>query len=142
MASGYMTKLSGYIYEGEMVNGAAAPVPNGTIMVQDATDPLKLVLPTADTTTKFVCKEVTTIYDQVGYRFVVDTLAKRYYFVENGMDDFNDGGEYDNQNYVTKVGALLRAHPLLVGEEFVSNAVTGTPAAGTAYGVKADGTVG
>jgi len=142
MAAGYMTKLQGYVYEGEMVNGTGAPVPNGAILVQDATDPLKLVLPTADTTTKFVCKEVTTIYDKVGYRFVVDKLDKRYYFVENGMDDFNDGGEYDNQDYVTKANALLRAHPLLVGEEFLSNNVTGTPAAGTAYGVKADGTVG
>lgn len=140
--AGYMSKLQGYVYEGEWTNGAAAAVPNGTIMVQDTTDPTKLVLPSADTTSKFVCKEVTTIYDQVGYRFVVDTLTKRYYFVENGMDDFNDGGEYDNQNYVTKAGALLRAHPLLVGEEFLSNTVTGTPAAGTAYGVKADGTVG
>lgn len=139
MAAGYMTKLQGYVYEGELVNGAAAPVPNGTIMVQDGNT---LVLPTADTTTKFVCKEVTDIYGETGYRFVVDKLNKRYYFVENGMDDFNDMGEYDNRNYVTKNGDLLRAHPLQVGEEFLTNNVTGTPVAGTAYGVLADGTVG
>lgn len=139
MAAGYMTKLQGYVYEGELVNGAAAPVPNGTIMVQDGNT---LVLPTADTTTKFVCKEVTDIYGETGYRFVVDKLNKRYYFVENGMDDINDMGEYDNRNYVTKKGDLLRAHPLQVGEEFLTNNVTGTPVAGTAYGVLADGTVG
>ena len=137
--AGYMTKLQSYVYEGEWENGAANPVPNGIVMVQDGN---KLILPAADSTTKFVCKEVTTIYGEVGYRFVVDKLNKRYYFVENGMDNFNDGGEYDNREYVTKKGDLLRAHPLIVGDEFLTNAVTGTPVAGTAYGVQADGTIG
>lgn len=137
--AGYMTKLQSYVYEGEWENGAANPVPNGIVMVQDGN---KLVLPAADSTTKFVCKEVTTIYGEVGYRFVVDKLNKRYYFVENGMDNFNDGGEYDNREYVTKKGDLLRAHPLIVGDEFLTNAVTGTPVAGTAYSVQADGTIG
>lgn len=137
--AGYMTKLQSYVYEGEWENGAANPVPNGIVMVQDGD---KLVLPAADSTTKFVCKEVTTIYGVVGYRFVVDKLNKRYYFVENGMDNFNDGGDYDNREYVTKKGDLLRAHPLIVGDEFLTNAVTGTPVAGTAYGVQADGTIG
>lgn len=137
--AGYMTKLQSYVYEGEWENGAANPVPNGIVMVQDGD---KLVLPAADSTTKFVCKEVTTIYGVVGYRFVVDKLNKRYYFVENGMDNFNDGGDYDNREYVTKKGDLLRAHPLIVGDEFLTNAVTGTPVAGTAYGVQADGMIG
>lgn len=137
--AGYMTKLQSYVYEGEWKNGAANPVPNGIVMVQDGD---KLVLPAADSTTKFVCKEVTTIYGVVGYRFVVDKLNKRYYFVENGMDNFNDGGDYDNREYVTKKDDLLRAHPLIVGDEFLTNAVTGTPVAGTAYGVQADGTIG
>lgn len=137
--AGYMTKLQSYMYEGEWVNGAANPVPNGIVMVQDGD---KLILPAADSTTKFVCKEVTTVYGVVGYRFVVDKLNKRYYFVENGMDNFNDGGDYDNREYVTKKGDLLRAHPLIVGDEFLTNAVTGTPVAGTAYGVQADGTIG
>lgn len=139
MASGYMTKLQGYVYEGEMVNGAAAPVANGTLMVESGG---KLVLPAADTNSKFVCKELTDIYGGIGYRFVVDTLAKRYYFVENGMDDFNDMAEYDNREYVTKVGDLLRAHPLLVGDEFLTNTVTGTPTEGASVGVQADGTIG
>lgn len=137
--AGYMTKLQSYVYEGEWKNGAANPVPNGIVMVQDGD---KLVLPAADSTTKFVCKEVTTIYGVVGYRFVVDKLNKRYYFVENGMDNFNDGGDYDNREYVTKKDDLLRAHPLIVGDEFLTNAVTGTPVAGTAYSVQADGTIG
>lgn len=141
--AGYMTKHLGYLYEGELVNGAAAPVENGVLMVQGTTTNAgKLVLPAADTDTKLVCKEVTTIYDGVvAYRFMVDTLAKRYYFVENGFD-INDSQAYDKRVYTTKVGDELRAHPLVVGEEFVTNKVTGTPTVGTAYGVKADGTVG
>lgn len=141
--AGYMTKHLGYLYEGELVNGAAAPVENGVLMVQGTTTNAgKLVLPAADTDTKLVCKEVTTIYDGVvAYRFMVDTLAKRYYFVENGFD-INDSHAYDKRVYTTKVGDELRAHPLVVGEEFVTDKVTGTPTVGTAYGVKADGTIG
>lgn len=141
--AGYMTKLQGYVYEGELVNGAAAAVANGILMVQGtSTNAGKLVLPSADTTTKLICKEVTTIYDGVtAYRFIVDTLAARYYFVENGFD-INDSAAYDKRTYTTPVGDELRAHPLLVGEEFVTDKVTGTIAAGTAYGVKADGTIG
>lgn len=141
--AGYMTKHLGYMYEGELVNGAAAAVQNGVLMVQGTgANANKLVLPAADTTTKLVCKEVTTIYGGVvAYRFIVDTLAKRYYFVENGFD-INDSAAYDKRTYTTPVGAELRAHPLIVGEEFVTSAVTGTPAVGTAYGVKADGTIG
>jgi hypothetical protein len=138
-----MTKLQGYVYEGELVNGAAAAVENGILMVEGTGDNVgKLVLPSADTTTKLICKEVTAIYDGVtAYRFIVDKLNARYYFVENGFD-INDSAAYDKRTYTTAVGGELRAHPLLVGEEFVTDKVTGTIAAGTAYGVKADGTVG
>jgi hypothetical protein len=138
--AGYMTKLQGYLYEGELTNGADAPVENGILMVLG--DAGKLVLPTADTETKLVCKEVTDIYDGVvAYRFIVNALAGNYYFVENGFE-YNDAVAYDLNTYATAAGKLLRAHPIQVGEEFVTNKVTGTPAAGTAYGVKADGTVG
>ena len=141
--AGYMSKLQGYVYEGELVNGASGAIENGLLMVQGtSTDAGKLVLPSADTTTKLICKEVTTIYDGVtAYRFIVDKLNARYYFVENGFD-INDSAAYDKRTYATAVGDELRAHPLLVGEEFVTDKVTGTPAVGTAYGVKADGTVG
>ena len=141
--SGYMTKLQGYVYEGELVNGAASAVANGILMLAGtSTNNGKLVLPSADTTTKLLCKEVTTIYDGVtAYRFLVDSLAKSYYFVENGFD-VNDSAAYNKKTYTTPVGDLLRAHPLLVGEEFVTDKVTGTIAAGSTYGVKADGTIG
>ena len=143
--TGYMTKLAGYVYEGTWANGAAKPVPNGLIMVQGTGDDKdKLVLPAADNTAKFVCTEVTDVYGGVvAYRFVVDSIAKRYYFVDNsfqfGVEEYQ---EYDKRNYTQPVGELMRAHPLLVGEEFVTNCVTGTPVVGTAYGIKADGTIG
>jgi hypothetical protein len=137
--AGYMTKLQGYVYEGELVNGAADPVENGILMVQNGN---ALELPAAETTSKFICKEVTTIYDGVvAYKFIADKLNKRYYFVENGFD-INDSEAYNKRTYTTPVGDELRAHPLLVGEEFVTDKVTGTPVAGTAYGVQADGTIG
>ena len=140
--SGYMTKLQGYVYEGELVNGAANPVANGVIMVQDSTDPTKLVLPSADSTTKLVCKEITDIYGDLGYRFIVDKLNKRYYFVENGTEYFNDQAEYDNRNHEVPVGEFLRAHPLLVGEEFIVSGAASQYTVGTAYGVLATGLIG
>jgi len=137
--AGYMTKLQGYVYEGELTNGASDPVQNGILMVQNGDT---LELPSAESTSKFVCKEVTTFYDGVvAYRFVVDKLNKRYYLVENGAD-INDSQAYDKRTYTTAAGELLRAHPLLVGEEFITDMVTGTPVAGTAYGVQADGSIG
>lgn len=137
--AGYMTKLQGYVYEGELVNGAADAVANGTLMIQNGD---KLELPSAESTSKFVCKEITTIYGELGYRFVVDKLNKRYYFVETHEEDFYANAEYDGRTAETKVGELLRAHPLLVGEEFIVSGAVNQYAVGTAYGVQADGTIG
>ena len=142
--AGYMTKLQGYVYEGELVNGAAAAVENGILMVPGtSTDVGKLkLIANADTTTKLLLKEITTIYDGVtAYRFVVNKLNANYYFVENGFD-INDSAVYNKKTYTTPVGAELRAHPLVVGEEFVTTKITGTLSAGTEYGVKTDGTIG
>ena len=140
--AGYMTKLQGYVYEGELKNGAAAAVTNGILMLQDDDT---LILPSAESTSKFTLKEITTIFDGVvAYRFIVDKLNKRYYFVENGNEYFNDQAAYDNREHAVPVGELLRAHPLVVGEEFVTTKVTfaADPAVGTDYGVKADGSIG
>lgn len=137
--AGYMTKQLHNVYEGEFANGAAAAIENGTLVVLNG-DGTKMVLPEADTTSKFLCKEVTTIYDGMkAYRMVALELAKLYYLVDN-QTDINDSAEYDATKYSTKVGALLRAHPLQVGEEFVVTA--GELTAGTQYGVLATGLVG
>lgn len=143
--AGYISKAQGYIFEGELVNGTGAGVKNGSIVVFGTGDDAgKLVYAaSADTTTQFLCKEVAEIYDGMpAYRFIVNKLNDNYYFVENGFEYYNDGVAYDNREHEVPNGKFLRAHPLVVGEEFVTNMVTGTPAAGTAYGVKTDGTVG
>ena len=137
--AGYMTKLQGYVYEGELVNGATDPVANGTLMVQNGD---KLELPSAESTSKFVCKEITDIYGELGYRFVVDKLNKRYYFVETHEEDFYADGERDGRVAEFKPGELLRAHPLLVGEEFIVSGTANQYAVGTSYGVTADGAIG
>lgn len=137
--AGYMTKQLNNVYEGEFVNGADAAIENGTLVVLDPTG-TKMVLPEADTNSKFLCKEVTTIYDGMkAYRMVALALSKLYYLVDN-QADVNDSAEYDATRYATKVGALLRAHPLQVGEEFVVTA--GELTAGAQYGVLATGLVG
>lgn len=143
--NGYMTKLQGYVFEGTLKNGAAAAIPNGKIMVQGTgNDADKLVLPAADANTKFLCTEVTDMYGGVvAYRFQVQEITKRYFFVENSFQhNVEEYQEYDKRDYTQPVGELMRAHALLLGDEFVTNCVTGTPVVGTAYGVKADGTIG
>lgn len=144
--AGYMTKLQGYVYEGTLKNGAAAAVPNGLLMVQGtSTNADKLVLPgSADTDTKFMCMEVTDIYGGVtAYRFQVQAIGKRYFLTENSFQfNVEDYQEYDKRSYTQPVGELMRAHALLLGDEFVTTCVTGTPVAGTLYSVKADGTIG
>jgi hypothetical protein len=148
--AGYMTKMAGYNYEGELVNGAASAVKNGVVMLLGtSTNNGKLVFPgSADTTSKFQCKEVTTIYDgleggvaKAAYRFIVDKLNANYYFVEQNFEP-DETAAYDMTTMTTAVGAKLRAHPLQVGDEFVTTCVTGTINAGSQYGVKTDGTIG
>lgn len=142
--AGYMTKMHGNIYEGEMRNGGAAAIKNGQLVVAGTSTNVGKMLPAsaADTSTKLLLKEITTIYDGVkAYRFVVNALAKPYYLVENGHET-PASLEYDHTDYETPVGALLRAHPLAVGDEFVTTVVTGTLSAGTEYGVKATGEIG
>lgn len=146
--AGYMTKLQGYVYEGEYTNGTAGPVYNGMLLVL-ANDGRTLVLPSADTTTKLICKDLEPMYDGVAAaRFQANVLNKTYYLVEN-LHEYNDATAYDIAEYAIPVGAKLRAHPILAGEEFVqattlpgSNAAPATLVVGNAYGVKATGLVG
>lgn len=145
--AGWMTKLQGYLYEGECVNGAAAGVKNGTIMkLGTSTNAGKLVaVGSEDANAKFLCKEVTEIYrGTTAYRFVVQAIpaAANYYFIENGFSEYNDAVAFDLRDYETAIGDYLRAHPLVKGEEFITTMVTGTPVAGTEYVLKADGTIG
>ena len=143
--NGYMTKLQGYVYEGTLANGAGQPVPNGMILDQGTgTNADKLVLPAADSATKLMCMEVTDMFGGVtAYRFQVQEITKRHFFVENSFQfNVEEYQEYDKRDYTQPEGELMRAHALLLGDEFVTNCVTGTPVVGTVYGIKADGTIG
>ena len=143
--AGYMTALQGYVYEGELVNGeSSAAIQNGMLVTiqSNGAGGLCMKLPVKDANTKLKLKEVTTIYDgMTAYRFVVDAVGTPTYFVENGFDDVNQV-TYDTTLWETAPGKYLRAHPLLVGEEFVTDQVTGTLTVGTQYGVLATGKIG
>ena len=144
--AGYMTALQGYIYEGELVNGeTSTAIKNGMLVTiqSDGNGGLVMKLPAAkDTATKLKLKEITTIYDGIpAYRFVVDAVGTPTYFVENGFDDTNKV-EYDLTEWEVAPGKYLRAHPLLVGEEFVTDQVTGTLTVGTQYAVLTTGKIG
>ena len=144
--AGYMTALQGYVNEGELVNGeASTAIKNGMLVTiqSDGNGGLVMKLPAAkDTATKLKLKEITTIYDGItAYRFIVDAVGTPTYFVENGFEDTNQT-EYDTTLWETKPGKYLRAHPLLVGEEFVTDQVTGTLAVGTQYAVLTTGKIG
>jgi len=143
--AGYMTKLQGYVYEGELRNGTGGDVTNGMLLTLGAAvnGKIPLVKPAANTNTKFTLKEIGTIYDGTkAYRFVVKTLgAQPLYFVENAADP-DEGVAYDGTEVVCKNGELCRAHPLVVGEEFLVSAGNTSLTAGTDYSVQTTGLIG
>lgn len=139
--AGYMTKMHGNIYQGEFVNGETTGVANGALVVLNTADgKTTMKLAAADTTTKFMAMEKTTIYDGIpAVRFIVTAVGKPTYFVENGFE-YSECDEFDTTKYETAPGKFLRAHPLLVGDEFViATALNAT--VGTEYSVKANGTI-
>lgn len=141
--AGYMTALQGYVYEGELVNGESSALVNGMIVAPKMfSGVLKMGLPAANSAAKLRCKEVTTLYDGItAYRFVVDELNKPAYLVENGAE-INDAIPFDKALYEVAPGKFVRAHQLLVGEEFITDQVNGTPVVGTEYGILATGKIG
>lgn len=135
--AGYMTKQLNNVYEGELTNGTGGPIFNGVI-VERTRDGLTYF---ASSACKFLCKELTTIYGGIpAARFVVTALDRLCYFVDNQID-INDSAEYDGTAYTTPDLALLRVHPLQVGEEFVITTLVKDVSVGSEYGV-AGGVVG
>lgn len=148
--AGYVTKHMGYLYQGELVNGGTAPVANGTLAT--ITGGKMVAAAAADTTSKFIALEEVVLYDsnddavlangtvRHAYRFIVDALNKPYYFVCT-QHDVHDSCEYNTATMTTPVGAKVSAHPLAVGEEFVTD-VVGTITVGNTYGVTSAGKIG
>lgn len=141
--AGYMTKLQGYVYEGELANGTGAAVENGAVVKLGAVDGKPAFVKTAaNDGLEVLCKEVRTVYDGIpAYEFIVTKVGTvPTYFVENGVEE-TGAIEFATTEYTTPNGDLLRAHPLVVGEEFVTTKVTGTPAVGQTFTTAADGTL-
>ena len=148
--AGFMTKHMGYVYQGELVNGDTTATENGRLVLINGGKLKKVAA--ADTATEFVCIEATTIYDGnfdsylaeaatvPAYRFVVNKLNKPYYFTAAEVD-INDADAYNTSTYTTEPGEFLKAHPLCVGEEFITTCVDGTIAVGESANVTATGLI-
>lgn len=129
--AGFMTKFQGAeLYEGEFPAGA--DLENGTLVELDATGK-KWVLAT-ETTAAFLCKEKTDAYGVAAYRFQAVKDMPDVGFVES-EEDINDSFAYDTATYTTKTGELVRVHPLVKGDEFITSKVNGDLAVGTGYAV-------
>lgn len=88
--------------------------------------------------------EVGTIYDgKPAARFVVVAAAAPAYFVEHeyavndAAETFNLDEGYLDENGIP-AGKKLRAHQLLLGEEFATDQYAATPTVGTVYHVNAN----
>lgn len=138
--AGYMTKLNGYNYEGELTahadlyDGMLVLVGNGVTVTTGTT---------ADSTTKFRVLE-TGIHlgdgsNQIGIRVRVDVLNKAYYIVESADPHYeiNNAPTYDTFDPKIPSGEYVRIHRLALGEEFVTSKYTGTIAVGDQIGVSA-----
>lgn len=147
--AGYMSKLQGYVYEGEYKNRTAAAVTPGTLFILGTVSvgtetEIGFIRGAVDTVSQFICKEVGEIYQDVkAARYQVIKLAQNYYFHEQTEIPYREV-VFDMTSQEFAVGAYLRCHPLVEGEEFWSSYdPTGTaPVVNTIYGVKADGTIG
>lgn len=138
---GYMNQLYSYVYEGRYPNGEAEAVPNGVLMVLDPTT-MTLKYPEADANSKFLIADETVIYDGVeAYDVTVDTLAKRYYFVEALNEGF-DTIDYDMLDYAVKPGRRVRAHELTVNDKFYVATEGRKLTKGSFVGVIAKGRIG
>lgn len=143
---GYMTKLLGYVFEGELKNLTDTDVANGQLLTHGMKDDeLGWVLPAADAKWKFELKEKTTIYDGIpAYRFSVKAMGDQPLgLVENALVPDNTTA-YDTTEYTVAKDKLIRVKQYLIpGEEFLVSAAEGSAlVVGTDYGVKADGTIG
>lgn len=125
--AGYMTKLQGYVFEGEyklaegedaLHNGGfaklAANEGEGDAFVVKGDDGSSLTL--TDLGECF-------IYDGVPvHKYIVLKNDDNIFFVENGMETAKELA-YNNVEYAIKPGEYVRMHMLLPGDEFVTDAL-------------------
>lgn len=143
--AGFMSKLSGYVYEGEFQalkdTKIGAIVSFGPITASADGKIDKRFDIAAIGNLKAMCVEVGYIYgDTKAARYIVTAVdaAKTGYLTEQNLTHYEEI-EYDMPQDVVKAGGFLRAHPLAVGEEFWQSIETADPAVGTEYAVGANG---
>ena len=132
--AGYMTKLQGYVFEGEYKLLGNAELHNGEFALLGEEEGELGVVPAAESGAdlKVMLLDNVTIYDGMeAKKFLVKENAGNVFFVENGYEPAKEL-EYDNANYAVKPGEYVRMHMLLPGDEFVTNYfndVAGNPGA-------------
>lgn len=137
--AGYMTKLTNYVFEGELPYEGALEPENGMGVELNAAG-TAFKLPAAADNVKGVVKEVTTIYDAIkAYRIVVTEVAKPTYFVENIPDSHES--EFDFTKWKHPKGKLGRNHPIQVGDELLTDQCAAV-SAGAAVTLKTTGKFG
>ena len=139
--AGYMTKLQGYVYDGQ--HEAAAALENGVFATINASG--KVAASGAVATTKFRVDEKTTLWGKPAVRLTVIAMGATdgVHLVENEWD-INDGTDYDTSAYTCKVGDLCRIHHLLPGEQCIvslAQAVYDALTVGDTATVAANGTI-
>lgn len=112
--AGYLTKLMGYVYDGE--NIAAEPLPNG-VFVSIKESGVGRTDSGSDMMLRVVEKSELWGMPAVVLN-VVDMGAGEIYFVENEWD-VNDGEAYDETIYTQKPGTYVRMKRLLPGEQVI-----------------------
>lgn len=112
--SGFMSKLHGYMYEGELL--AASDMTNGKFCYINGG---KMTLTNSKKDTALLVKEKTDLEGIYALRCIVNSVGSdSIYFVETAAE-VNDSLAYDILNAVIKQGEEVRAHRLILGDEVI-----------------------
>lgn len=111
--AGYMTKLQGYVYDGEHV--AATALVNGNFVYVDSDN--KAAPIAAETDVKLRVKALEGPYGMTGLRLVVAEQGDNEVFLVENLPEGE--AEYDETTYGPAIGEYARIHRLLAGEELL-----------------------
>lgn len=112
--TGFMSKLHGYMYEGELV--AASDMTNGKFCYINGG---KMTLTNSKKDTALLVKEKTDLDGVYALRCIVNSVGgDNVYFVETAAE-INSSLAYDVLNAVIKQGEEVRAHRLILGDEVI-----------------------
>lgn len=122
--AGYMTKLQGYVYNGDHKAGEA--LTNG-LFVEITANGVKKITAAGDAVLRVDAKEKLFGKDAIRLS-VVDGGTKDYFFVENEWDDARCCA-FNLADYEVKIGDYVKMHRLLPGEQLIMSVDSATYAA-------------